>query len=201
MIAIIDYGMGNLRSVQKAFQFLGYDASLTDDPQRLIEARGIVLPGVGAFADAKKAIEQKGLFDVIKSEISNAKPFFGICLGMQLLFESSEEGGKHDGFGLFPGVVKKLPLDVKIPHMGWNNLNIKAAGRFYKDISKASRFYFVHSFYVQSNDDSIVASTTDYGVEFVSSIAKENVFACQFHPEKSGEVGLKLLDEFARLCK
>lgn len=201
MIAIIDYGMGNLRSVQKAFEFLGYEAFLTDKASDLEKANGIVLPGVGAFVDAKNAIEQKGLRSAISSEIDKGKPFFGICLGMQLLFESSEEGGSNEGFGLLPGSVKRLPDSVKIPHMGWNTLKQEKENGYYKDIDPLSRFYFVHSYYVESNNDEIKASTTDYGVEFVSSVAKDNIFACQFHPEKSGDEGLKIINNFARLCK
>lgn len=201
MIAIIDYGMGNLRSVQKAFEFVGCEAFLTDKADDLENSKGIVLPGVGAFLDARNAIEEKGLTDVIIRQVQKGKPFFGICLGMQLLFDSSEEGGANEGFGLLQGQVARLPESVKIPHMGWNTLKLRQNNNaIYENIDADASFYFVHSFYVRSDDDSIKATTTDYGVEFVSSVSRDNVFACQYHPEKSGDEGLKILKNFARLC-
>lgn len=200
MIAIIDYGMGNLRSVQKAFSFAGCSAVLTSSKHDIKQASGIVLPGVGAFDDASLELEKRGLVGAVLDSITADKPFLGICLGMHLLFDSSEEG-KQKGFSVFKGKVKRLPEIVKIPHMGWNTLNItQPDNKFIKGIDSASWLYFVHSYYVEPSDNAIKCSTTNYGIEFVSSISRNNLFACQFHPEKSGNEGLKIIRNFAILC-
>lgn len=196
MIAIIDYEVGNLRSVQKAFEFIGCDAVVTSDLQTILNADGVVLPGVGAFADAMLSLEKAQMVDVVKRVIKDGKPFLGICLGMQLLFEYSDEGKQRtEGLGIFKGSVKQLSSDLglKVPHMGWNSLTIKEGNPMFKDFPEEPYVYFVHSFYLDADDKGIVAATTNYGVEFDVAISTGNVCATQFHPEKSGDVGLKLL--------
>lgn len=197
MIAIVDYGMGNLRSVQKAFQFIGADAAVTSDSGTIKNAKAIVLPGVGAFKDAVKNLNEKGLTGRIVDDIREGKPYFGICLGMQILFSESEEGGPVDGLGVLPGNVTKIAEGVKIPHMGWNTVNIRTENELFDEVkSDSDRFYFVHSYRAVPDDKEIICTTTDYGDEFVSSISTGNIFACQFHPEKSGSTGLKILSNF-----
>src|SRR3990167_2440583 len=200
MIAIIDYGMGNLRSVQKGFERVGHDAIVTNNPQEIFSSDGVVLPGVGAFKDCMRNLREGGLINIIHKVIDNGKPFLGICLGLQLLFTESEEFGIHKGLGIIKGRVVKFSFStqgLKITHMGWNS--IKKSGQknqfspMFEGIPDNSYFYFVHSYYVVPEDDNIVASKTDYGVEFVSSISKDNLFAVQFHPEKSQELGLRML--------
>jgi len=201
LIAIIDYGMGNLRSVEKALEKLGYEASISDDPRAINDAKGVILPGVGAFADCMTNLQSAGLEGSVYESMRSGKPFLGICLGLQLLFEESEEDGLHKGLGVFKGRVRRLPDGQKIPHMGWNQVKYSNKAPIFEDVPEGSNFYFVHSYYVDPADDSIIATTTDYGVEFTSSVWSDNVFAVQFHPEKSGDVGLKVLDNFGRLCK
>jgi glutamine amidotransferase len=200
MIAIIDYGMGNLRSVQKGLERAGCEAVITRDPGQIQSARGVVLPGVGAFSACMENLAKFGLIATVRDVVLREKPFLGICLGFQLLFSESEEFGAQKGLDLFPGkVVGFRPGEnFKVPHMGWNRLEKKKQSRFLEGLSSGDYVYFVHSFYVIPDDRSIIATTTDYGESFVSSIATATLFACQFHPEKSQELGLRLLANFAR---
>ncbi|HAA90725.1 MAG: Imidazole glycerol phosphate synthase subunit HisH [Thermoanaerobacterales bacterium 50_218] len=199
MIAIIDYGMGNLRSVQKGLEKSGFQAEITSEPEEVKKARGIVLPGVGAFAEAMANLRKKGLDRVIREEVAKGKPFLGICLGLQLLFDYSEEGEGSEGLGIFPGRVRRLPENVKVPHMGWNQVKIKKATPLFSGIADNSYFYFVHSYYVDPEDEGIIAGTTEYGIEFVSMVAQDRIFGVQFHPEKSSSLGLQILANFGRL--
>ena len=202
MIAIIDYGMGNLRSVQKAFERLGVDAAITSDASVADRADKIVLPGVGAIADAVAELKRTKLVDTIYKSIEIGKPFLGICLGFQALFESSEENGGTECLGVFKGTVRRFPEDPKyvVPHMGWNDLSFKKDVPIYRGLKPTDYVYFVHSYYVDPADPEIVATTTNYdNVDFCSSIAWNNVFATQFHPEKSQDVGLRILKNFAEL--
>ncbi len=201
MIVIIDYGMGNLRSVQKAFERVGSVAKISNNPNDLIKADKVVLPGVGAFHACMENLKKSNLVEPIREVIRKKKPFLGICMGLQVLFEEGEEFGKHEGLGILPGKVIrfKLPKTYKIPHMGWNRIRKKNRTDILEEIDDNSYFYFVHSYYVVPNDGNIIATTTDYGKDFVSSIISDNIFACQFHPEKSQKNGLKLLKKFASL--
>jgi len=200
MIAIIDYGMGNLRSVQKGLERVGFAAVVTRDVGRIESARGVVLPGVGAFSACMENLAKFGLIEPIRQLVRQEKPFLGICLGFQLLFSESEEFGKQKGLELFSGkVVGFHPSeDLKVPHMGWNRIAKQKDSPFLDGITTGDYVYFVHSFYVAPDDPTIVATTTDYGQPFVSSIATERLFACQFHPEKSQELGLRMLANFGR---
>jgi glutamine amidotransferase len=202
MIAIIDYGMGNLRSVQKGLERTGCEAVVTRDIGQIRSARGVVLPGVGAFSACMENLKKFGLIEPTRDIVRQKKPFLGICLGFQLLFSESEEFGMQKGLDLFSGkVVGFQPLKkFKVPHMGWNRLEKKMQTPFLEGLSSGDYVYFVHSFYVVPNDPSIVATTTDYGESFVSSIATDTLFACQFHPEKSQELGLRILANFARFA-
>lgn len=205
MIAIIDYGMGNLRSVQKAFERLGVDATITSDAAAVKRADKVVLPGVGAIADAIAELERTGLDDAVRETVDSGKPFLGICLGFQALFETSEEnadGGATKCLGIFPGKVVRFPAfpDLVVPHMGWNGLRFgQPEVPIYRGLSANDYVYFVHSYYVAPSDPTLVATTTEYGLDFCSSIARGNVFGVQFHPEKSQAVGLKILENFANL--
>ncbi len=206
MIAIIDYGMGNLRSVQKAFETVGHRTVVTRDRRAIADASRVVLPGVGAFADCMANLEQYGLVEPIRKTIESGKPFLGICLGLQLLFTESEEFGVHKGLGVLSGRVKKFPWGLapgrvpvprlKVPHMGWNGITVQRAAPPLKGVASGEHFYFVHSYYVEPQDRSVVATTTDYGMPFVSSVWRDNVFACQFHPEKSQAAGLRIVKNF-----
>ncbi|MFA4967694.1 MAG: imidazole glycerol phosphate synthase subunit HisH [Candidatus Margulisiibacteriota bacterium] len=204
-IAIIDYGAGNLRSVQKAFEKLGFDAILTKDKIAIRTAKGVVLPGVGSFDSAVTELRNSNLEGIIEEVIAMEKPFFGICLGYQLLFESSEEG-KLKGFGILKGRVTKFNFSdtpfsgYSIPHMGWNRLLFKRHSPIFDDIPDSSMVYFAHSYYPVPEDESIVSAQTDYAILFASSIGKGNLFGVQFHPEKSGATGLKILENFGKLC-
>ncbi len=198
MIAIIDYGMGNLRSVQKAFEYLGNKAVITQQPSEIQKADKVVLPGVGAFRDAMQTIKQKGIDKVLYDVVEQKKPLLGICLGMQMFFEKSYEYGEHKGLGILQGEIVKLPENVKIPHMGWNSLNIKKKSPLFEGLSEEPYVYFVHSYHLNTEAD-IVSATTYYGKEIQVAAQKENVFALQFHPEKSGDVGLNILQNFGRL--
>lgn len=195
MITVVDYGSGNLRSVQKAFEKLGAAARITADPQVVAESERLVLPGVGAFGDAMRALRDRGLVEPIVEHVRAERPFFGICMGLQLLFEAGLEGGRHEGLGLLPGEVVRfdLPAGMKVPHMGWNTVRWRdgAAGR-----EPGGWYYFVHSFHARPRDGSDVAAVTDYGGEFVSAVSRGRLFATQFHPEKSQAVGLRLLATF-----
>lgn len=204
MIAIIDYGSGNLRSVEKALKHLGHQAIITRDKNTVKSAKGIILPGVGSFDAAINDLRNENLEGTLIEEITMGKPFLGICLGLQLLFNESEEGSLK-GLGVIPGKVKKFdpksPIRHKVPHMGWNSIKIKNQTPLYEGIENGSMMYFVHSYYPVPDDESVIASTTEYGFDFCSSVMKDKVFGVQFHIEKSGEIGLKVLDNFAKLCK
>jgi glutamine amidotransferase len=206
MIVIIDYGMGNLRSVEKALLKLGHQAIITRDKNAIKSASGIILPGVGAFDAAITELRASNIEGALIEEVAMGKPFLGICLGLQLLFDESEEGTMK-GLGVLSGKVKKFnfkpPLSskLKVPQMGWNSINIKQPAPYYEGVENGAMMYFVHSYYVVPADESVIATTTEYGTDFCSSVAKENIFGVQFHIEKSGDVGLKVLDNFARTCK
>ena len=199
MIAIIDYGMGNLRSVQKGFERVGREAVVTSDAKTILSASRVVLPGVGAFPDCMRNLEQYGLIDAVRRSIASGKPFLGICLGLQLLFTESEEFGISKGLDVIKGRVVRFKLQdptFKIPHMGWNSVSIKRRPPALQDVPDNSHVYFVHSFHVVPEDKDVIATTTDYGLEFVSGIWKDNIFAVQFHPEKSQALGLSILKRF-----
>ena len=200
MIAIIDYGMGNLHSVYNALQAIGAQAEITSDPEQLKQADGIILPGVGAFRDCMRNLEQSGLIDTIKSEAEQGKPLLGICLGMQVLFEKGYEVEECAGLGLLQGEIRLMEdPDVKIPHIGWNSLDFPHEGRLFAGLKEQPYVYFVHSYYLKAKDPSIVKATTEYGVTIHASVEKGNLFACQFHPEKSSTVGLQILKNFAEI--
>ncbi|MCK5579771.1 MAG: imidazole glycerol phosphate synthase subunit HisH [Candidatus Omnitrophica bacterium] len=201
MIAIIDYGMGNLRSVQKALESEGaVDAKITQDVTDIQQAEKIVLPGVGAIQPAMEKLESLNIIPAIKETINSGKPFLGICLGFQLLFEKSNEGGNVEGLGILQGEVKKFSPQLKVPHMGWNQLNIKNPDcPLMNGIANQVDVYFCHSYYVVPNKTEISLTTTDYGIEFTSAIYKDNIYGMQFHPEKSQAVGLKILENFVKL--
>lgn len=200
MITVIDYGSGNLRSVQKGLESVGYCARISSDPQDIKEAKAIVLPGVGAFGDCMQALGKLRLIDPILDAIDSGKPFLGICLGLQILFTESHEFGVNKGLGVIPGTVERFPDDLKVPHMGWNSLNIKRPAPILQDLPSNPYFYFVHSYYVVPEDPKIIATTTNYGIDFVSMIWKDNIYAVQFHPEKSQTLGLNILKHFGDLC-
>lgn len=201
MIAIIDYDAGNLKSVEKALQYLDEECIVTRDKDELLKADKIILPGVGAFGDAMEKLHKFGLVDVIHKLVKENKPFLGICLGLQLMFESSEEGPGVKGLGLLPGKIVKFPEKegFKIPHMGWNSIDVKEGSRLFKGVSNNSYVYFVHSYYLQAENENDVAATTEYITHVHASVEHDNIFACQFHPEKSGDVGLRILKNFCEL--
>lgn len=201
MIAIIDYDAGNLRSVEKAFHALGQKTLITRDFREIEAADHVVLPGVGAFKDAMEQIRKYELDRVILETVASGKPFLGICLGLQLLFSESEESPGVEGLGILDGRVVRIPPadGLKIPHIGWNSLHLLNDGRLFAGIGEGAYVYFVHSYYLQAKDERIVAATTEYGVRIHASVAHRNVFACQFHPEKSGGVGLTILKNFAAI--
>ncbi|MBI5655502.1 MAG: imidazole glycerol phosphate synthase subunit HisH [Geobacter sp.] len=203
MIAIIDYGMGNLRSVQKGFEKVGFDAVVTADPKVVLEAEKVVLPGVGAFRDCMRNLEQGGFVEPILKVIREGRPFLGICVGMQLLLTDSVEFGLYQGLNVIPGHVLRFPdgmeengEKLKVPHMGWNQLAIRRRAPIFNGIEDGTNVYFVHSYYEMPDDETAVAATATYGVEFCAAIWKDNVMATQFHPEKSQEVGLRMLKNF-----
>jgi glutamine amidotransferase len=208
MIAIVDYGMGNLRSVHKAVERVGYEAQVTDDPQEVLNASGIILPGVGAFRDCMRNLQEHRLQEPVVRSIEAGKPFLGICLGLQLLFEESDEFGLHKGMGVLPGRVTRFPEDIRdpetdqpypIPHMGWNTIEFKKETSLFAGIENNSFFYFVHSYYAIPHNPSDIAATTPYGIEFACAVQHDNVHAVQFHPEKSQAIGLRLLKNFGSL--
>jgi len=201
MIAIIDYGMGNLRSVQKAFEKIGEEAVVSADPSLIARADGVVLPGVGAFRDAISNLVESGLANEVLRAINTGKPFLGICLGLDLLFSWSKEDGYYKGLDIIKGGVVRLPEGVKVPHIGWNQIHKKKEIPLLKGIPENTSYYFVHSYHVQPEDSEVIATTTDYGTEFVSSIWRDNIFAVQFHPEKSSRWGLKILSNFGDIVK
>ena len=202
MIAIIDYGMGNIHSVQKALALYGAETVVTNKPGVILKAEKAVLPGVGAFDDAVSELEKQGLIPAINSCVKDKKPFLGICLGMQLFFESSQEAVSKKGLGILKGKVNKFreSKDLKVPHMGWNQLKITSECPLLKGIAENSFVYFCHSYYPVPTENSVVAATTLYGQEFASFVWKDNVYGAQFHPEKSQAVGLKILENFVNLC-
>lgn len=199
MIVVVDYGMGNLKSVLNAFSKLDADITVSGDPGVIGDASSIVLPGVGAFGKCMESLEAKGLSAAIKDHIGAGKRYIGICLGMQILFESSEEAPGINGLGIIKGKVLKFSRSVKVPHMGWNSVDIVKKSKFFRGIASGGFFYFVHSYYCFPGEDGVIATTTDYDVPFASSVEKGNLFACQFHPEKSQKVGLQLLQNFIDL--
>jgi glutamine amidotransferase len=206
LIAIIDYGMGNLRSVQKGFEAVGAEAIVTSDSQKILSAKSVVLPGVGAFKDCMTNLEKLDLIDTVHQSVKSGKPFLGICLGLQLLFNQSEEFGQVDGLGILPGKVvgfKDAKSDsgepLKIPHMGWNTVRVVPGNPLFDSVADESYFYFVHSYYIVPQDPAIVATTTCYGTDFASGIHHENIHAFQFHPEKSQRLGLTMLKNFSNL--
>ena len=201
MIALIDYDAGNIKSVEKAFQSLGKEVVLTRDPEVLKRADHVVLPGVGSFGDAMENLNKFGLIDVIHEAINRKIPFLGICLGLQLLFESSEETPGVAGLGILKGKIVRIPEGpgLKIPHMGWNSLKFQNNGRLFKGIPEDSYVYFVHSYYLKAEDEQIVKASAEYGVHIHASVEQKNVFACQFHPEKSSTAGLRILKNFVEL--
>ena len=203
MIAIIDYDAGNIKSVEKALKLLGQDVVITRNPEEILNADKVILPGVGAFGDAMGKLHEYGLVEIIKEVVERKIPFLGICLGLQLMFESSDETPGVEGLGLLKGKILRIPEsgDLKIPHMGWNSLHFQNEGRLFANLPQNSYVYFVHSYYLQAEDESIVKATTDYSTCIHASVEQGNVFACQFHPEKSSSVGLKILDNFLKISK
>lgn len=203
MVAIIDYDAGNIKSVQKAIEYLGEEVIITRDAEVILNASRVILPGVGAFGDAMEKLHKYNLVDVIREVVKREIPFLGICLGLQLLFETSDETPGVQGLGILKGKIKRIPDngELKIPHIGWNSLSFPNKGRLYEGISQESYVYFVHSYYLDAEDKDIVVATTEYGTTIHASVEQGNVFACQFHPEKSSSVGLKILDNFLKISK
>ena len=203
MIAIIDYDAGNIKSVEKALLSLGEEVVITRDAQEILNADGVILPGVGAFGDAMDKLHSYGLVDTIHKCVEQGTPFLGICLGLQLLFESSEESPGVEGLHILDGRIVRIPdaPGLKIPHIGWNDLSYPNKGRLFEGIEEHSYVYFVHSYYLQAKDADIVMGTTEYGTLIHASVEKGNVFACQFHPEKSSGIGLKILENFIKITK
>lgn len=203
MVAIIDYDAGNIKSVQKAIEYLGEEVIITRDAEVILNASRVILPGVGAFGDAMEKLHKYDLVDVIREVVKREIPFLGICLGLQLLFETSDETPGVQGLGILKGKIKRIPDngELKIPHIGWNSLSFPNKGRLYEGIPQESYVYFVHSYYLDAEDKDIVVATTEYGTTIHASVEQGNVFACQFHPEKSSSVGLKILDNFLKISK
>lgn len=201
MIAIIDYDAGNIKSVEKALISLRQEVCVTRDADEILQADKVILPGVGAFGDAMEKLHRYGLVDVIRKVVEKKTPFLGICLGLQLLFERSDEASGVEGLGILKGEVLKIPAaeGLKIPHMGWNSLQLKHNGKLFQNLGEETYVYFVHSYYLKAEDPSIVKATTEYGVSIDASVEQENVFACQFHPEKSSDAGLQILKNFIEL--
>ena len=201
MIAIIDYDAGNIRSVEKALKFLGQDVKITRDPEEILSAEKVILPGVGAFGDAMGKLKEYGLDQVTRKTAGKRTPFLGICLGLQLLFERSDEAPGVEGLGILKGEILRLPEKegYKIPHMGWNSLELVHNGRLFRDLPEDPYVYFVHSYYLKAADETIVKARTEYTTAIDASVEQGNVFACQFHPEKSSETGLKILKNFVEL--
>ena len=200
MIAIVDYGAGNLRSVVNAIIRLGYRPRITNSPSEILNARALILPGVGAAADTMENLKALGLASSIRQFIAEGRPFLGICLGLQILFTGTEEGGWYECLGIIPGRVRKLPSELKVPHMGWNQVKQRLSHPVFDGIPDEANFYFVHSYYVEPDDSSLVAGETDYGIPICSVLARDNLVATQFHPEKSGGMGLRMYDNFIKLA-
>lgn len=203
MIAIIDYDAGNIKSVEKALQFLGEDIAVTRDAAAIMDADGVILPGVGAFGDAMEKLHTHGLVEVIRGYVETGRPFLGICLGLQLLFEESEESPGVEGLHILDGKILKIPAEngLKVPHIGWNDLSFPREGRLFQGLKEHPFVYFVHSYYLQAADENIVTAVAEYGVKIHASVERGNVFACQFHPEKSSDVGMQILRNFIALTK
>ena len=201
MIAIIDYDAGNIKSVEKAMQLLGQDVTITRDRETILQADKVILPGVGAFGDAMGKIRQYGLEEVIGKVVDQKTPFLGICLGLQLLFERSDETPGVEGLGILKGEILRIPdkEGLKIPHMGWNSLKFQNQGRLFANLPEEPYVYFVHSYYLRAADEGIVTATTEYSTHIHASVEKDNVFACQFHPEKSSDVGIQILKNFVEI--
>lgn len=201
MIAIIDYDAGNIKSVEKALLLLGQDVKITSDAREILEADKVILPGVGAFGDAMENLKKRGLHQVIRQVAEKGTPFLGICLGLQLLFERSEEAPGVEGLGILQGEILRIPPQegLKIPHMGWNSLHLEHGGRLFEGIPEQAYVYFVHSYYLKAKEEEIVKASTEYSTHIHASVEKGNVFACQFHPEKSSDIGLKILKNFVEL--
>lgn len=202
MIAIIDYDAGNLRSVEKALLSIGEETIVTRKREEILAADKVVLPGVGAFGDAMRKLKEYGLVDTIHEAVDSGKPFLGICLGLQLLFRRSDESEGVEGLSILPGEILRIPEapGIKIPHIGWNSLKVTEGARLFEGLGENPYVYFVHSYYLKADDESIVAATTEYGGTLIhASVQKDNVYACQFHPEKSGSVGMQILKNFAAL--
>ncbi len=201
MIAILDYDAGNIKSVEKAMQLLGQEVTITRDRREILNADKVILPGVGAFGDAMEKIRQYGLYEVIHEVTEQGTPFLGICLGLQLLFERSEESPGVEGLGILKGEILRIPETpgLKIPHMGWNSLDFRNNGRLFEDLPEESYVYFVHSYYLRAADEKIVTAVTEYGTQIHASVEQGNVFACQFHPEKSSDVGIQILKNFVAI--
>ena len=200
MIVIIDYGAGNLRSVVSAIIKLGYQPEVTSSPRRVLNAAAVILPGVGAAGDTMDSLEKLGMSKIIRQLICGGRPFFAVCVGLQVLFSRTEERGGHECLGVIPGIVRRLPSGLKIPHMGWNQVKQTIVHPLFDGIPDESNFYFVHSYYVESADMSVVAGTTDYGIPICSMVIKGNLVATQFHPEKSATYGLKLYSNFLKMA-
>lgn len=203
MIAIIDYDAGNMKSVEKALQYLGEETITTRNREEILQADGVILPGVGSFKDAMEKLESYHLVEVIRECAERKIPFLGICLGLQLLFESSEESPGVEGLHLLDGKVVKIPAtaEIKVPQIGWNSLTFPHKGRLFEGVEENAYVYFVHSYYLQAADSEIVTAQTEYGVKIDASVEKGNIFACQFHPEKSSEVGLQILRNFVKISR
>ena len=198
MIAILDYDAGNIKSVEKAMLLLGQDVTVTRERERILKADKVILPGVGAFGDAMGKIREYGLYEVIHEVVEQGTPFLGICLGLQLLFERSEESPGVEGLGILKGEILRLPdtPGLKIPHMGWNSLEFRNNGRLFEGLPQESYVYFVHSYYLKAADEGIVTAAAEYGTQIHASVEQNNIFACQFHPEKSSDVGIRILKNF-----
>ncbi len=200
MIAIIDYGAGNLRSVTNALVKLGYQPKVTREPEDVLNAAAVIFPGVGAAADAMQSLRDSGLDEAIQEVIREGQPLFAVCVGMQVLMSSTEEGGRNECLGIIPGTVKRLPAGLKVPHIGWNQVKQMARHPIFEDIPDESNFYFVHSYYAEPEDTIVVAGTTEYGITLCSVLIKDNLVATQFHPEKSGTIGLRMYDNFLKMA-
>jgi imidazole glycerol-phosphate synthase subunit HisH len=200
MIAIVDYGAGNLRSVVNAIAKIGYQAEITSNPENIFRAKAVIFPGVGAAGDTMASLRKLGLADAIRRLVVEDRPIFCICIGLQVLFTGTEEGGWNECLNIIPGTVKKLPSGQKIPHMGWNQVDQKFSHPIFEGISDGTNFYFVHSYYGQPEDKSVILACTDYGISFCSAVAKGNLVATQFHPEKSGDPGLRMYQNFIKLA-
>lgn len=202
MITIVDYGMGNLRSVSRAFENQGFEVQVTSDMEKIYHASGLVLPGVGHFGACVRNLQKLRLSDAIDNHIKEGKPFLGICLGLQILFEQSDESPGYPGLGILSGKVSRFPRsrNLKVPHMGWNQIHFESESSILSGIPDGSWFYFVHSYYVEPAESDVNRITSEYGVTFTAAVERDNVFACQFHPEKSSELGLRILKNFASTC-